>query len=355
MGAALPNEATDLIDGLYAGDELTRKELVRLLKLRSKETMAYAAQKADEVRRRIYGTDVYVRGLIEFSSYCKNDCYYCGIRCSNAKAQRYRLLDDEIFGCVDIGYELGYRTFVLQSGEDPYYTDEHICDLVRGIKRSHPDCAVTLSIGEKEHDSYQAYFDAGADRYLLRHETIDDEHYSKLHPAQMSREHRVKCLYDLMDIGYQVGCGIMVGSPCQTPENIADDLLFMKDFKPHMVGVGPFIPATGTPFENEAQGSVDETLYLISIIRLLLPKVLLPATTALGTANPVGRELGIKAGANVVMPNISPTEVRDKYTLYDNKICTGDEAPQCKDCLSARVAGAGYRMVLTRGDHPDME
>ncbi|MCR4842979.1 MAG: [FeFe] hydrogenase H-cluster radical SAM maturase HydE [Eubacterium sp.] len=348
----ISNDDYLLVDRLSQGDGLTKEEYTDLLDGRNQELMDYAAGKADEVRRRIYGNKVYTRGIIEFSSYCRNDCFYCGLRRSNSLAERYRLSDEEIFECVEDGYELGYRTLVLQSGEDAYFTDERVCSIVRGIKERHPDCAVTLSIGEKERASYEAYFEAGADRYLLRHESYNPEHYGKIHPPEMSRDHRIQCLRDLKDIGYQVGCGIMVGAPFQTHENIAEDLVFMREFEPHMVGIGPFIPATGTPFEDEERGSVEETLFLLSIIRLILPKVLLPATTALGTANPIGRELGIRSGANVVMPNLSPLSVRKKYAIYDNKLGSDAVAKSSSAQLSKEALG-DYELVSERGDYID--
>ena len=299
----------------------------------------------------IYGNKVYIRGLIEFTNYCKNDCLYCGIRRSNKAADRYRLSEKDILECCHTGYELGFRTFVLQGGEDPYYTDEIICSLIGQIKEKYPDCALTLSIGEKSRESYKRYFEAGADRYLLRHETANQDHYSRLHPRDMSLDNRKRCLWDLKEIGFQVGCGFMVGSPYQTIDTLYEDLKFIKDFKPHMVGIGPFIPQHATPFSKEKAGGLEETLRLLSIIRLMNPHVLLPSTTALGTIHPQGRELGIKAGANVVMPNLSPTEVRAKYQLYDNKICTGDEAAECRACMQNRMKQIGYEVVTDRGDY----
>jgi len=297
-----------------------------------------------------YGDDVYIRGLIEFSNYCKNGCLYCGIRNGNKNADRYRLSEQEILDCADAGYELGFRTFVLQGGEDPYFTDEIMVPIVKKLKEAHGDCAVTLSLGERSRESYQKLFDAGADRYLLRHETITPEHYRMLHPDNMSLENRLQCLENLREIGYQVGCGIMVGSPGQTTDDLVADLQFMKRFRPHMVGIGPFIPHADTPFANEKQGSVETTLRLLALIRLLMPAVLLPATTALGTADPLGREKGIRAGANVIMPNLSPVTVRNKYMLYDGKICTGEEAAECIRCTEGRIAYAGRRMIIGRGD-----
>ena len=322
----------------------------RLIKSRTPELAEKLAEEAVAMRKSIYGNDVYVRGLIEISSYCKNDCFYCGIRRSNREAERYRLTPEEILACCDEGYRLGFRTFVLQGGEDGYFTDDLLCGLIRDIKERHPDCAVTLSLGERGYDSFKRLYDAGADRYLLRHETADPAHYAKLHPPEMSYGHRMKCLSDLRDIGYQVGCGFMVGSPYQTARELAHDLKFVEEFKPDMCGIGPFVPHHNTPFRDMPKGTVELTCFLLSVIRLIHPPVLLPSTTALGTIDPLGREKGIKAGANVVMPNLSPVAVRKKYELYDNKICTGDESAQCRNCLSARMESIGYRIVAARGD-----
>lgn len=324
------------------------EELKRLIEDESCGEML--AEKADAVRRQVYGDEVYVRGLIEFSNYCRNNCYYCGIRRDNRKVQRYRLTREEIFSCCREGYALGYRTFVLQGGEDLSYTDEDICRIVFGIKEQFPDCAVTLSVGERKRESYQAYFDAGADRYLLREETADAGHYSRLHPEEMDGENRKRCLWDLKEIGYQVGAGFMVGSPFQTTEHLICDLRFLQKLQPDMIGIGPFLTHGDTPFADQKNGSVTMTLRLISLLRLMFPYVLLPATTALGTIDPMGREKGLKAGANVLMPNLSPVAVRKKYELYDNKICTGDESAQCRNCLEKRVENAGYRIVTSRGD-----
>ena len=319
----------NLIDKLNREHNLSREEFVYLIENQSEEACKYAAELAKKTTLSVYGDKVYVRGLIEFTNYCKNNCYYCGIRAGNTGVSRYRLTADEICECADEGYELGFRTYVLQGGEDPYFTDEIICDIVRRIKEAHPDCAMTLSIGEKSRESYSKYKEAGADRFLLRHETATIEHYNRLHPDNMSAEHRYQCLRDLKELGYQAGAGFMVGSPFQTSENLAEDLMFLKKLNPAMVGIGPFIPAAGTPFANEKPGTLEQTLYFLSLIRLLLPEVLLPATTALGTIHPLGREMGLEAGANVLMPNLSPKAVRDKYKLYDNKICTGEEAAEC--------------------------
>lgn len=341
----------ELIDKLYETNSLSPEELKILIDNRNPEVAEYLFEKARAVRVENYGYDVYIRGLIEFTNYCKNDCYYCGIRRSNCKANRYRLTKEEILECCQVGYDLGFRTFVLQGGEDEYFTDEKIIDIVDSIKTRYPDCALTLSIGEKSYKSYKAYFDAGADRYLLRHETANPDHYRKLHPKAQSLENRKHCLYNLKIIGYQVGCGFMVGSPYQTTDCLVEDLIFIKELEPHMIGIGPFIPHKDTPFAHKEGGSLELTLFLLAIIRLMLPAVLLPATTALGTIHPRGRELGLMAGANVVMPNLSPKYVRKKYMLYNNKISTGDEAAESLNDLKKRIEAIGYQISVSRGDH----
>ena len=342
-----------LIDRLEAFHTLTLEEYELLIVNRTDELMQYAAEKASRTARSVYGTSVFVRGLVEFSNICKNNCLYCGIRRSNTLCDRYRLSTEQIMECCKAGYDLGFRTFVLQGGEDGYFTDDRMCEIVQQIRSTYPDCAITLSLGERSKESYQRLFDAGADRYLLRHETADKEHYEKLHPQEMSFDNRMNCLKDLKEIGFQVGCGFMVGSPYQTPKTLAKDLKFLEEFRPDMCGIGPFISHKDTPFCNEPSGTLDETLYLLSLIRLMLPYVLLPATTALGTIDPKGREKGILAGANVIMPNLSPATVREKYKLYDNKICTGDEAAEAKQNLADRMASIGYEIVTARGDvHP---
>ncbi len=338
-------------DRLIQNHDLTKPEFMELLDLSEDSGIReMLTREAVRLRKLYYGDKVYTRGLIEFTNYCKNNCYYCGIRRGNKDAVRYRLTKEEILDCCAQGYLLGFRTFVLQGGEDAYYTDEIMADLIREIKSRYPDCALTLSIGEKSYESYRLFREAGADRYLLRHETANSEHYARLHPAQMSLSARIQCLYDLKSLGYQVGAGFMVGSPGQTKECLADDLVFLKEFEPQMVGIGPFIPHHGTRYAKEKAGSVELTLFLLSVIRILLPQVLLPATTALGTLDPRGREKGLSAGANVVMPNLSPVTHRKQYDLYDNKICTGEEAAECRGCLERRVKSAGYRLVNERGD-----
>lgn len=305
---------------------------------------------ADKVRREYYGNKVFARGLIEISNICRNDCFYCGIRKSNKNVSRYRLTEDEIYSCCDTGYHLGFRTFVLQGGEDLYFTDDVLCRIISKIKSDYPKCAVTLSLGERSCDSYKNLKSAGADRYLLRHETADNSHYRKLHPAYMSLENRKRCLYNLKNLGYQTGAGFMVGSPFQTVDNIIADLRFMQQLQPEMIGIGVFIPHHDTPFKDCPNGDPELNIRLLSIIRLMFPKVLLPATTALGTVLPDGRERGIKAGCNVVMPNLSPLAVRKDYELYDNKICTGEESAQCIECLRKRVESVGYELDMSRGD-----
>ena len=341
-------QINNLIETLKNNRNLTDKEFKTLLETNEyDEQLVYCA---DKVRKENYRDKVFIRGLIEFSNYCKNNCYYCGIRRDNKTAVRYRLSKEQIIDCCREGYRLGFRTFVLQSGEDPFYNDNIMIDIISTIRHNYPDCAITLSLGEKPKDSYQAFYDAGANRYLLRHETASNNHYKKLHPEEMSLENRKQCLFNLKDIGYQVGSGFMVGSPFQTTENLIEDLRFLQKLQPDMIGIGPYITHEQTPFSNQKSGSVELTLRLLSILRLMFPYVLLPSTTALGTLHKQGRELGLKAGANVVMPNLSPVNVRKLYNIYDNKICTGEEAAQCKGCLENRVLKAGYRIVTDRGD-----
>lgn len=346
-------EGMKLIDCLENEHGLPKPEMAELIAANCPELRDYAKTKARAIGDREYGKDIYIRGLIEFTNYCKNDCYYCGIRRSNHKAQRYRLTEEEILACCREGERLGFRTFVLQGGEDPYYTDERMVQLIRQIRDAYPDCAITLSIGERERESYVRFKEAGADRYLLRHETATEAHYQRLHPPGLSLKHRKQCLWNLKEIGYQTGCGFMVGSPGQTAGHLAEDFLFIKELHPEMVGIGPFIPHCDTPFAEEAQGSLELTLYLLSLLRIQQPDLLLPATTALATIHPRGRELGIQAGANVVMPNLSPVGVRDKYALYNGKVCTGDEAAECRSCLGKRIESVGYRIVVSRGDHKE--
>lgn len=339
-----------LIDKLVAEEDLSSEEFLYLLENLDETSKSYLIEKSVETRMAHYGDKVYMRGLVEISSYCKQNCVYCGIRSGNDKAERYRLTKEQIMSACDEGYWLGYRTYVLQGGEDDYFTDDRVVELVQMIKHKYPDTRVTLSLGERSRESFQKFYDAGADRYLLRHETASRELYNKIHP-NMSYDNRRECLNILKDIGYQVGAGFMVGIPGQTLSNLVEDLKFLKELEPHMVGIGPFIPHKDTPFRNFESGTLELTETMLAMIRLILPDVLLPATTSLGSLDPKGRERGLKAGANVVMPNLSPTEVREKYALYDGKICTGDEAAHCRRCIEGRINSAGYQVDMSVGDN----
>ncbi len=342
----------ELINGLESGNNPTDEELVCLLRSDG-DDMRLLTEAGRRVRERVYGKDIFIRGLIEISSFCKNDCYYCGIRRSNKNAQRYRLTPEQIIECAEAGYRLGFRTFVLQGGEDMYFTDDVLCGVIKKIKALYPDCAVTVSMGERSYESYKRLRESGADRYLLRHETASRRHYERLHPPEMSFDNRMKCLRQLKELGYQVGCGFMVGSPYQTEQDIVRDLRFIQSFRPHMVGIGPYLTHKDTPFCDMENGSLDMTLKCLAIIRLLLPHTLIPATTALGTVKSGGREMGILSGANVIMPNLSPVSVRKKYSLYDNKICMGDEAAECRSCIERRVNSIGCGIVTDRGDYKE--
>ena len=339
-----------LAEKLSQEHTLALDEYEELIERRTPEVADFLAQRAVEAREPFYGKKVFTRGLIEISNICKNDCLYCGIRRSNRNLERYRLDPDVIVACAQEGHALGYRTIVLQGGEDGFYTDEVLCDVVSRIATSCPNTAITLSMGERSRQSYERLHDAGATRYLLRHETANEQHYQLLHPKGMSWEARMQCLCDLRDIGYQVGAGFMVGAPFQTNAHLAQEMRFVEKFKPDMCGIGPFIPHHDTPFRDHEAGTVELTCFLLSMIRLIHPPVLLPATTALGTIDPRGREKGMMAGANVVMPNLSPVGVRKQYALYDNKICLGDEAAQCRGCLGMRMKNIGYELVVDRGD-----
>lgn len=340
----------NIIDKLFKEHDATDEELLYLLDNITFTEQEYLSEKADIIRRENYDNKVYMRGLIEFTNFCKRDCAYCGIRRSNKNADRYRLTFDQIMECVDLGDKLGYKTYVLQGGEDDYFTDEKMIEIIKEIKRRHPQNAITLSLGERSYESYKKMYEAGADRYLLRHETASKELYESLHPGA-SFEERRECLKNLKEIGYQAGAGFMVGLPNQTNSDLVKDLRFVKTFKPAMCGIGPFIPQKDTPLGNEKGGTLQKTVIMLALVRLLLPDVLLPATTALGSIDPLGREKGIKAGGNVVMPNLSPTDVRDKYALYDGKICTGDEAAECRMCIEGRMRRFGYEVEVGRGDN----
>ena len=341
------NSMKNIIDKLYNEFDLTDDEFAELIDLENRE---YLVKMAQSRREEYYGKKVFVRGLVEISNFCKNNCYYCGIRAENTSLTRYRLTQEEILDCCKIGYELGLRTFVMQSGEDVKLDDDFVCSTISKIKENYSDCAVTLSLGEKSYNTYKSYFDAGADRYLLRHESADALHYSKLHPGNMTLENRKECLWNLKEIGYQVGAGFMIGSPHQTLDNLVSDLKFLQELRPDMIGIGPFLPHSDTPFAKAEKGSMQRTLNLISILRLMLPYALIPSTTALGTISPKGREEGLLAGANVVMPNLSPIRVRKMYQLYDGKISTGEESAQSIELLRQTVQKIGYEVVVDRGD-----
>ncbi|MCR1950312.1 [FeFe] hydrogenase H-cluster radical SAM maturase HydE [Clostridium sp. DSM 100503] len=343
-------QVKSIIDKLYNFNNASGEELLFLLDNLSEDDKVYLVQKAHETRMKTYGDKVYMRGLIEFTNFCKKNCVYCGIRRSNKDADRYRLTMEDIMECVDIGDRLGYKTYVLQGGEDDYFTDERMVEIIKMIKNKYPNNAITLSLGERSYDSYKKMYEAGADRYLLRHETATKELYEKLHPGA-SFEERRQCLRNLKEIGYQIGAGFMVELPEQTNKDLVNDLLFVKELEPHMCGIGPFIPHKDTPLKDEKAGTVEKTTTMLALVRLLLPNVLLPSTTALGSIDPTGREKGIKAGGNVVMPNLSPTSVREKYSLYDGKICTGDEAAECRKCIEGRINKAGFKVEVTRGDN----
>lgn len=340
------------IDKLISHKLLNKEEFVALLNNNTQELRNKLASHATIAKQRYFSNQVHIRGLIEFTNYCKNDCYYCGIRCSNQQLSRYRLSKSDILSCCTKGYDLGFRTFVLQGGEDSYYNDDRMLDIVSTIHSMFPDCAITLSLGERSYESYKLLYKAGASRYLLRHETANTEHYNKLHPNNMSYQNRMNCLRHLKDIGYQVGCGFMVGAPFQTTENLAEDLLFIQEFQPDMVGIGPYLSHKDTPFHNQPNGSLEDTLLLLSILRLMRPDLLLPATTALATIAPDGREQGILAGANVIMPNLSPSNVRQQYSLYDNKACFGNEAAEGLADIQNRLQSIGHEITINRGDAP---
>lgn len=340
----------ELINKLKAGEKLTKEELIALMD--AKDCADYLRESAFEVRKRVFGNKVYLRGLIEISSICKNDCIYCGIRASNPNAVRCRMNADEILSAAEVGKKLGFSTYVLQGGEDLYYTDTVLCDIIDKIKTLSPDAAITLSLGERSYESYKALKNAGADRYLLRHETANAVHYGKLHPAEMSLDTRKECLYNLKELGYQVGSGFMVGSPYQTTAELAEDILFLEELMPDMIGIGPFIPHKDTPFAEFEAGSVELTLRLISILRLRFPEALLPSTTALATLSPDGRERGLLCGANVVMPNLSPESVRESYKIYDNKLSVGAESAEGIRNLKDRIESVGLTVDMSRGDAP---
>ncbi len=338
------------VDELFDKRILTREDFRALIDERDAELSEYLFEKARIRQHENYGNAVYFRGLIEFTNYCRNNCLYCGIRAGNKNCDRYRLTAEQILSCCEQGYGLGFRTFVLQGGEDLHYSDEEMCRIISSIKASWPDVAVTLSIGERPYESYKAYREAGADRFLLRHETADPEHYAKLHPENLTLKNRIECLWNLKKLGYQVGAGMMLRSPFQTTDHLVTDLFFLHELQPEMLGIGPFIPHKDTPFRDYPAGTAELTIFMLGVLRLMFPASLIPATTALGTIDPTGREKGILAGANVFMPNLSPLDVRSKYLLYNGKISTGDEAAEAVENMKKRVETIGYRVEIGRGD-----
>jgi len=339
-----------IVDGLEKNHVGKAEDYLYLLNNINEENRQYLSNAALRVKEEFYGKEIYIRGIVEFSNFCKQNCLYCGIRKDNAHVDRYRLSHKEIVEACRKGYALGYRTFVLQSGEDPYFTDDRVVAIIKDIRDNFKDAAITLSLGEKTKRSYKKFYDAGADRYLLRHETANEKLYDKLH-ENMTFQNRKECLYDLKEIGYQVGAGLMVGSPGQKKTDLIDDLRFLKELKPQMVGMGPYLTHKETPLKDSENGSLTETLVMLSLVRLILPEVLLPATTAVGTIDDYGREQAILAGCNVVMPNISPMEVRKKYELYENKICVDDQPEECRFCIEGRVKCTGSTLNMCRGDH----
>jgi len=344
---------TDLILKLDKEKKLSKAEWTKLFETADQEDREFARNLAQKIAQKQFGNKIYMRGLIEISNICKNDCLYCGIRKSNCNVSRYRMDKQEIFACCKTGYKQGFRTFVLQGGEDGHFTDKILVEIVSGIKEKYPDCAITLSLGERSRESYEKLYMAGGDRYLLRHETATGEHYEKLHPKNLTLENRMECLRNLKEIGFQTGCGMMIGSPYQTAENLTNDMLFLAEFRPHMIGIGPFLPAENTPFENEKAGSLEDTLFVLSLVRIMLPKVLLPATTALGTLAKDGRQRAILSGANVMMPNISPTENRKNYSLYNDKIGTGENAEKSVENVVNSLKEIGYEPTVARGDYKE--
>lgn len=345
---------TSWINRLVAGESLVREEWKQLLSISDNGQTDYIFRQAAGAATERFGKGVFIRGLIEISAYCRNDCYYCGLRRSNRQASRYRLTQEEILSCCRKGAELGFGTFVLQGGEDRAQDDGWIEAVVRAIRSEFPLQAITLSVGERTSEAYLRFRKAGADRYLLRHETRNDAHYALLHPKEMSGERRRKCLRTLKDLGYQTGAGMMVGSPGQTVEHLLDDIVFLEELQPEMIGMGPFIPAAHTPFAGQPAGSVERTLLLVALMRLRFPDALIPATTALATLGQRGRTDAILAGANVVMPNLSPEHVKGKYSIYDGKACRGNESAEGVMQLQRELETIGYHIAYGRGDYkPD--
>ncbi len=340
-----------IIEELKNNKTLNDKDFLRLLTEYTEEDLSFIRELAREVAVSNFGHGIYIRGLIELTNYCKNDCYYCGIRKSNLNVERYRLNLEQVLACCEQGYSVGFRTFVMQGGEDAGIKDQDIVLYIREIKKKFPDCAITLSLGERSEQTYQNFYDAGANRYLLRHETSDHTHYGVLHPAKMSLDNRLNCLHILKKIGFQTGTGIMVGTPEQRVEHLLKDIRFIEQLQPQMIGMGPFLSHCDTPFAHHPNGSFSMSLLLLSIFRLMHPKALIPSTTALASLDPKGREAGILSGANVVMPNLSPVDQRKKYSLYNNKAALGAESAEGLALLDKQLQSIGYHISYDRGDY----
>ncbi len=338
-----------LIKKLYIKNDLEDEELLYLLDNINEKEKKYLFSLAKKTRDEVYGNRVYLRGLIEFTNYCNKRCVYCGINASNKNVKRYRLTKHEILDSCIKGKKLGFNTFVLQGGEDKFFTDEIICDIVQSIKLKIPDCAVTLSIGEREFESYKAFKKAGVDRYLLRHETTNSDLYTRLHPNS-KLQNRMECLKDLKDLGFQTGAGFMVGLPGYETKDYVKDLRFLKNLQPEMVGIGPFIPHADTEMKHCKSGDLKTVILILAMVRLLLPKVLLPATTALSTIDSEGRKKGLNAGANVIMPNLTPGIYREDYSLYNEKMITGSESVEELELIKKQLEDYGYICDMSKGD-----
>ena len=347
----------ELIERLASDHRLDASQMGELLRSATQDLNVLQQLRDNAVRtaREQFGLGIYIRGLIELSSFCKCDCLYCGLRRSNRTAERYRLTHEEVMACCREGYALGFRTFVLQGGEDGTHTDEWLVELISDMRRTYPDVAITLSLGERTEESYRRLKEAGANRYLLRHEAANEELYASLHPSSKGLKHRLECLEALKRCGYQTGMGMMIGVKGQSVDHIVEDLLLIERMQPEMVGIGPFLPHKATPLGSEPAGELNMVLATIAIVRLMLPKALLPSTTALATLHPRGRLEGILSGANVVMPNLSPSDVRAKYAIYENKASWGKEAAEGLSALESELNTIGYHIDYARGDFNNLK
>lgn len=324
--------------------EFSRNDIIEILKDDLNNDWLFSL--ADKTREEYVGDEVHLRGLIEFSNICKRQCKYCGLRCEDKFIDRYRISKENIISYAEHAVNMGYKTIVLQSGEDEYYNTDLMCEIIEGIKKL--GVALTLSIGEKTYEEYKAFKEAGADRYLIRIETTDKTLYNQMHP-NMDFDNRVRCLGDLGRLGYEVGTGCLVGLPNQTIESLADDILFFKEINADMVGIGPFIPHPHTPLKDSATGSFTLALKVMALTRILLKDINIPATTAMETLNPNGRIIALQSGANVVMPNVTTTEYRAKYEIYPNKICINENPDKCKGCISAKIQSIGRSVSTSFG------